>query len=764
MLVTISQVLYILYLLIISYNIAVLNCEIFNDNSPDAWIDIKNANLFMQIMEPRIFASGDTSETTTDITMTSMEITIIMTSEVATVSSTMEYSLSTFTTSNDISTISGTSASADYVTSTIQSTTIDGTPTTFNPDNSTYSTSTQTVTTTTTTTADFNHLFPETCLNITLVPWINGTCIEKSQAREGAVNILRDNNATSSGKAEALLVYFGAAANLTLNTNETKDLTPTEVDRIVNASNNVPLLNSSIGLFFALSRKLENDTILGGSITVERNNAVIMGINNTVIKESTKSLIIESNITTGVILDDESLDDNISIKVFIPGENVHYQNLDTSNNKSVISQVIVFNVERQTINYSIKVSLYLQDLQTQELRENGKYLCSFFNTTTSKWENTGCSKPIYNTTLSRHECTCDHLTTFALIWLPNGPLSKDLSSQDIASLIFQSISIICFIIVITHSTIVRLHNPLLTMKAHDLLPLISSASTTILFIFFIALGMTVYTQTPSENETKCFLNSSILMFFVYFFLIFMFCTKTSIGYFNYLRFVRLFPEPPRRQLFVFIIVSFFISIICTSFAIGFNSNPSYNITQLYPYKLCWFTRDVFYYFVIIPIGIFLLLNFITIILVIRRIVHHVRYATTRHQSYERMKQFILVLLSSCITQGVGWLIGPIITFVQSEVGNVLSWVFIICNGLEGLWTILLYIIIWLRHLDQPKRVTDSKEFIKQSSSRKKESKGKFKISRISRRKSKDNRRNDSDREIDSIDLEDINRFSNATEV
>ena len=60
--------------------------------------------------------------------------------------------------------------------------------------------------------------------------------------------------------------------------------------------------------------------------------------------------------------------------------------------------------------------------------------------------------------------------------------------------------------------------------------------------------MTVYNQTPSANETRCFLSSSVLMFFVYFSLIFMFCAKTSVGYFYYLRFVRLFPQPSYRQL------------------------------------------------------------------------------------------------------------------------------------------------------------------------------------------------------------------------
>jgi len=195
----------------------------------------------------------------------------------------------------------------------------------------------------------------------------------------------------------------------------------------------------------------------------------------------------------------------------------------------------------------------------------------------------------------------------------------------------------------------------------------------------------------------------------------MFCAKTSVGYFNYLRFVYLFPQPSFRRLFILLTISFFISIGWVSFAAGFNSNSSFNITQLYPYKLCWFTRDVIYYFLTIPVCIFLLLNFITIIFVAKHIINHARHATSPHQSYERMKRCVLVLLSSCVTQGIGWLFGPFISFVSPTGGEVLEWFFIVFNGLEGLWSILLYIIIRAQRIDEQKRVTAAAEITRSSS-------------------------------------------------
>ena len=136
----------------------------------------------------------------------------------------------------------------------------------------------------------------------------------------------------------------------------------------------------------------------------------------------------------------------------------------------------------------------------------------------------------------------------------------------------------------------------------------------------------------------------------------MFCLKTSVGYFNYLRFVALFPEPSVRRFMLMILLSFSVAIICVSLAAGFDSNASFDITTINAGKICWFTRDVIYYFMTIPACIFLFLNLLLVILVGRRIIQYVRNATTPHQTHRRMQQCVVVLLSSCIAQGVGWFI------------------------------------------------------------------------------------------------------------
>jgi hypothetical protein len=417
-------------------------------------------------------------------------------------------------------------------------------------------------------------------------------------------------------------------------------------------------------------------------------------INEFIDSLQNKNIQISTN-SSFIIAQHLNQDSNITIRGVSFNRKTGGQIIDTSNKNKIINSDLsaAAIVSHESINYSSNKKIGVT------------YFCSLYDTKNSKWNESGCTAPHYNKQYDRYECTCNHLTKFALLWLPKISQPNYLTPQDIASLIFLSFSILCFIAVIIHSLTVRLLNPMMSFKPRDLLPLISSATTTSLFIFYIALTMTIYTRISSLplTSTACFTSASILMFITYFLLIFMFCVRTSVGYFNYLRFVQLFPEPSHRMLFIMVILSLLISITSTAFAVGFNSNSSYNITQMHDNKLCWFTRDVIYYFTTIPVCIFLLLNLITIIVVAKHIINHIQRATSPHQSYERMKRCVLVVLSSCVTQGLGWLFGPFITFVNPTAGNVLGWFFIIFNGLEGVWAILLYTIIRSQRLDESRR-------------------------------------------------------------
>lgn len=521
---------------------------------------------------------------------------------------------------------------------------------------------------------------------------------------------MKNSNASSDATADALTLYFQATSNEDEGSNSNATLTPGEIDSIIDRLNSSITRNSSRSSFLMVRQIDPNaaSNIAGAWSGTDSSDT----INNTNIANG-----LNRNIAAAAVFSNESLSGTDYIKVFIINNPVIYRNISSTDGTSLVSPMIVASRQGNS-NSSMSISLYFTRIYSISYEGDVDYGCAFYDNDTKKWSQSGCTDALYNDSWNRYECNCNHTTSFGLIWLPSNALGSSRTSLrpvDIASLVFQSLSIVCFLIIIVHALAIRIFNPIMSLKPADLLPLISCASTTILFIFYIALGLTVYTRTSSANETQCFLSSKVLMFFVYFFLIFMFCTKTTVGYFNYLRFVYLFPQPSFRRLYILLLISFMISIGWVSFAAGFDSNSSYAITHLYPYVLCWFPKNAIYYFLTIPVCIFLILNFITIICVGKHIIQHVRRSTSPHQSYERMKRCVLVLLSSCVTQGIGWLFGPFISFANPTAGEVLEWFFVVFNGLEGVWSILLYIIIRSQRIDEQKRVTAVAELTKTSS-------------------------------------------------
>lgn len=495
------------------------------------------------------------------------------------------------------------------------------------------------------------------------------------------IGILRNGTNDSSIVASALGDYI----NITTTGNIS--LSPIDIIGLADINNiveNLAGLNDSFNSTSAFIVSQSPVTGVVGGLFNHRNGGAI-------ISETNIASSINRNLSAAAFVSGRGLNDVTVLNILIIDEPTIYRSIDNStNNKSVASSIIVVGAQSNTTNSpALNVSLFFQVLSNFEPTVDADYFCSFYDATSTRWNESGCSVPVYSSTYQRYECTCDHLTPFALVWSPKILQPDRLIGQDIASLVCLSIAIFAFIVVIIHALITRFPRP------RDLFPLAAFASTTMLFIFYIAMTMTVYTRTPiaSTFAVPCFTSASVLMFFVYFFLIFMFCVKTSVAFFNYLRFIRLFPELSFGKLSVFLIISFFIAIAYTSFAAGFNSNDSFHITQLHSNRLCWFSERVIYYFVTIPVGIFIVLSFIIIALVIKHIIAHARNATSPHSSYKWIKRGLLVLLTSCVTQGIGWLFGPFISFINPSASNVLGWFFVVFNGLEGVWCILFYITV-----------------------------------------------------------------------
>ena len=480
-------------------------------------------------------------------------------------------------------------------------------------------------------------------------------------------------------------------------------------------------------------------------------------------------VVVNSTVSAAGIVTLNSLYNVKSFNILIINNPTAFQNIDNSSGKILVSSIVNPTITRYdpTVAMPLNIQLFFQVLRKPSLTaQDSEYSCVFYDTNSSQWNDSGCSKPTFNSVFNRYECNCDHLTSFALIWLPSSedsPINAtngtgpELNAQDIISLLFQALSITCFLALVIHATVVRIMEPPNHDPPRNLLPLISCGITMILFVFYIALVSTVYTRnrnaqsnlttntsnqngksiqeyyynakylqnnldlradspstTPSPSTlVQCLSNELALAFIVYFLIIFMFCSKTAVGYYNYRHFVQLFPQPALKNLVITLSISFFVALIWMIFAAGFNSNPSFGITEVYGGKICWFSRSVIHYFLTIPICLFLSANLIMFVCVAIRIINHARRAEEDEQTrrkIRRRRSCIIVLLSSCVTQGLGWLFGPLILAASDNANavNALSWLFVIFNGLEGLWAILLYLIVRKERINETPRDRDDR--------------------------------------------------------
>lgn len=431
---------------------------------------------------------------------------------------------------------------------------------------------------------------------------------------------------------------------------------------------------------------------------------------------TTSTNIYNREISAGIQIHPVHLSTTSSLNILIIDQPISFENFDYQKRKTACSSMIFIKNRQLTISsQTVQASLFFTVPERLKPQGSVNYFCSSYDTQSSSWIESGCTLPVWNSFFSRYECSCYQLTSFTLVWSPRNT-SISFESQDIASLVTLSLSISCFLFVIIHAIIFRLWKPLNHVQIYELIPLISTASSTILFIFYMALTLTVITHSNEQFDTsKCFRSAQVLVFFVYFFLIMMLGVKSSVAYFNYLRFAILFPDPKPIPLWITLAISSILSIIWVSFAAGFGSNPELNIINVYGSKLCWFSRDALMYFVMIPVIIFLCITMITFILVGIKLIRHVRHGTNTDFRHLRLLRCIIILVLSSTSQGIGWLFGLFISLIVHDGSLVFTWFFIIFNGLEGFWSLLLYFTVCIPSVNQrPKTRQSSLSAVKPS--------------------------------------------------
>ena len=539
-----------------------------------------------------------------------------------------------------------------------------------------------------------------------------------------SIETIWNASASDTDKAKALVLYLDVISGSNVSSSSANNITIQNINEIVG--------NLNISHYVASSSKA---TLCATQPDSSSNNPIVLGlifprsIYGAPFSSSNIDAQLNRNFSVGSNVGIESLDNVTSFNMLIISDATTFQNVDNTSNRKLVSSIVVATINPPKLDgMGININLYFRALNNAPAK--GHHLCAFFDTSTSQWNSSGCNTPEYKKDLDRYECVCKHLTSFALVWLPdNGDGTRiELSAQDIASIVFQVVSIICFLAIIIHGIVVHFKLPQKFVLTRLLLTLIACGITMILFVFYIALVLTVYSRhkqsdvsngtssekekTPERNFNEGILQNKLdsradpsyndsnhescqpeelgLMFIVYLLLLFIFGVKTSYAYYYYRYYVQSFPLPTPRTLGINISISFLIAIIFMACAAGVNSKASYRICEIHGGKICWFSTKSIHYFLTMPICIFLAISIFWIILIAKGTLDYARHAPQDPWATKRLKEYLIVLLTSCMTLGLGWIFGPLILITNPGVAKVLGWFFVIFNGLEGLWGILLY--------------------------------------------------------------------------
>jgi hypothetical protein len=403
--------------------------------------------------------------------------------------------------------------------------------------------------------------------------------------------------------------------------------------------------------------------------------------------ESNKNNNSIASITIDQISVDNLSENEIYSFFFLPSSMFYYAQEDHSIN--ILSPIVGAHLPNEK---PLNVTMSFEEAKIDH--SLGTYSCVFWQV--NRWNDTGCIHSQDSST-RRHYCVCDHLTSFALIFTPNGTLSQ----TSIPSAVAAILSIIGLVLSICLSVYQQTTSRATQTPRYLSLTNIFSLSSTL--ILFILLTVTMFRKHQSSTGTnQCQSSTLNLASATYFFVIVTFISKTLLGVYYFLTiFVRFalvqWTSMPVKWFVCTLGLIIILALIPTIVA---RQLP--NVLVQYE-NICWFSSTYLIKFLTIPISIFIGINVIIIIIIAYRLIRFASYKTASTQSKNgRFTTGICIWISSCILLGVAWVIGPLLgVFIDengrtsSTVGVAIQWIFAILIGLEGVWVLIVNIIFYL---------------------------------------------------------------------
>jgi hypothetical protein len=213
--------------------------------------------------------------------------------------------------------------------------------------------------------------------------------------------------------AQYLTVYYASIARSSLSSISEERLTVTEIDNIVGRLNENVNVNATTSFIMSIRPNQNGHTVVGASFQSEFRNSRIVDLN---INDS-----LQTKFSAAAIVDAGLLANISYLNLFLIDKPNDYRLLNDSMNRTLSSSVIIAKLRK--VNYTIdpiNIQLYFTNkFNDMENTTKGDYFCAYYDTNTSSWDDTGCTKPIFDSAFDRYSCNCSHLSSFDVTWSPS---------------------------------------------------------------------------------------------------------------------------------------------------------------------------------------------------------------------------------------------------------------------------------------------------------------------------------------------------------
>ena len=227
-------------------------------------------------------------------------------------------------------------------------------------------------------------------------------------------NILRDlNNTDPTIISQALTTYFSSISgpNVTLTSDNT--LTVSEIDYLIGELTDISFVGSTSSSFLIVQPIFQSSYMIQGASFVRYQGGEL-------ITDLNQNNITNSLISAAAVINNASLSEFTYLSMLIIDDPSAFYYVNSSSNKTLASSIIVVSLNgNSSLNASIDISLSFMLLNDSSPNLNTtSYYCSFYDTNNSEWSESGCTTSTYNSLYNRFDCSCNHLTSFALLASP----------------------------------------------------------------------------------------------------------------------------------------------------------------------------------------------------------------------------------------------------------------------------------------------------------------------------------------------------------